>query len=624
AYLDTITPFPEREIAEEHYTFTTPYRKFLDRVIDYCRERVLDSSIEDRRQRVRWWSALALLRALSSSPAAAAATLRNRSATADGETIEQVDEEGRRTVLDLDDVSAEGIDVVPGRNTGEGDREHERLLRLAREAEGLALMQDSKLHRAVDIIKQFLRDGYSPIIFCRFIPTVEYVASFLREQLASEEVIIEAITGLQPPEERERRVEALGANEKRVLVCTDCLSEGINLQYHFDAVMHYDLSWNPTRHEQREGRVDRYGQLRDKVRTITYYGQNNPVDGIVLQVLLRKHKIIHRQLGIIVPVPMETRIIEDAILEGLLIREQIDKEQLSFDFLEPIYKPLDLQWDEAVEREKRSRTLFAQNRMLKAVNEEVREELVSVRRAIGTQADVREFVRTALSSLGATVTGTDPAIINLQGTSKALRDALCAPERFIAAFESHSKKEEIHLTRTHPIVESLAAHIFESAIDSTIKGPGRRCGVIRTSNVDYRTTVLLLRLRCHIVTTGREGKERPILAEDLLLTGFRGSPEAPEWISSDQVEGIIKAEAAENIGPELAREHLIRVFEQFDYLKNHIDRIAEERGQVLFKAHQRVRKETKSSIRNLSVEVHKPPDVLGVFIYLPTGAGGDL
>jgi SNF2 family DNA or RNA helicase len=45
-----------------------------------------------------------------------------------------------------------------------------------------------------------------------------------------------------------------------VLVATDCLSEGVNLQEHFDAVVHYDLSWNPTRHEQREGRVDRFGQ----------------------------------------------------------------------------------------------------------------------------------------------------------------------------------------------------------------------------------------------------------------------------------------------------------------------------------------------------------------------------
>ena len=45
-----------------------------------------------------------------------------------------------------------------------------------------------------------------------------------------------------------------------MLVATDCLSEGVNLQEHFQAVVHYDLAWNPTRHEQREGRVDRFGQ----------------------------------------------------------------------------------------------------------------------------------------------------------------------------------------------------------------------------------------------------------------------------------------------------------------------------------------------------------------------------
>ena len=65
-----------------------------------------------------------------------------------------------------------------------------------------------------------------------------------------------------------------------------------NLQDDFDAVMHYDLSWNPTRHEQREGRVDRFGQPRDTVPVITYFGTDNQIDGVVLDVLLRKHRKI--------------------------------------------------------------------------------------------------------------------------------------------------------------------------------------------------------------------------------------------------------------------------------------------------------------------------------------------
>jgi len=67
-------------------------------------------------------------------------------------------------------------------------------------------------------------------------------------------VRVEAVTGLLPPAEREARIATLAEEPGQyVLVCTDCLSEGINLQQHFNAVLHYDLAWNPTRHEQREG-----------------------------------------------------------------------------------------------------------------------------------------------------------------------------------------------------------------------------------------------------------------------------------------------------------------------------------------------------------------------------------
>jgi hypothetical protein len=71
---------------------------------------------------------------------------------------------------------------------------------------------------------------------------------------------VAVVTGELTPTSARRSVAALGDADRRVLVATDCLSEGINLQSLFDAVVHYDLSWNPTRHEQREGRVDRFGQ----------------------------------------------------------------------------------------------------------------------------------------------------------------------------------------------------------------------------------------------------------------------------------------------------------------------------------------------------------------------------
>jgi superfamily II DNA or RNA helicase len=623
AYLDTETPFPKRDIAEDHYTLTPEYRKFINKVLEYCRESVLDQTLEKRRQRVRWWSALALLRALSSSPAAAASTLRNRSATAEGETVEQVDVEGRRAVMDLDLDIAESLDSVPGSDSGEEDPgERDKLLRLAREAESLSEAKDKKLLRGLEIVRQFLEDGYSPIVFCRFIPTVEYVASYFRKHLERKGIIVEAITGSLPPEEREKRVKSLGKNEKRVLVCTDCLSEGINLQHDFDAVIHYDLSWNPTRHEQREGRVDRYGQPQPKVRTLTYYGQDNPVDGIVLQVLLKKHKKIHDQLGIIVPVPMETRIIEDAILEGLLIRDTTASHQLSFDFLEPLYKSVDIQWDAAVEREKRSRTLFAQNPLLNAVNNDVRFELADIKKALGSSDDVERFTRLALKALGATVASGKTTHIDLRNAPKALRELLGEENGFDAVFTGNAGRDTRLLTRTHPVVEGLASYIMETALDPEIPGPGRRTGVIRTRAVDKRTTVMLLRLRFHIINQDRSDEVRPLLAEDLVLTGFTGNPDSGEWLSADQVERLLSADADANIGPDQARLHLRRILDQFQSIRPQLDEIAETRGEKLFDAHHRVRKAAKTGIRAIKVDVHKPVDVLGLYVYLPADGGG--
>ncbi len=408
-YLDADTPFPTRLEAEDTYALSPEYKKLFDRILTYARETVQDPDGGNRhRQRVRWWSALGLLRSLASSPAAAATTLRNRADTLDTQTPEEADEIGRRAVMDLmDDDAKEGLDVVPGSDIGElttdVQRHRDRILRMAREAEGLKGKKDTKLQKIIALVKDFLKEGFQPIIFCRFIPTAEYVAEELRNSLRGVEVV--AVTGTLPPAEREERVEQLSQSPQRVLVCTDCLSEGINLQAHFNAVIHYDLSWNPTRHEQREGRVDRYGQPQDKVRVLTYYGTDNQIDGIVLNVLIRKHRSIRSSLGISVPVPVDTDQLVEAIFEGLLLRGQTASasDQLSL-FDEDAFKPQKdqffSQWEAASEREKRSRTMFAQE-TIKV--EEVMQELQAIRSAIGSSVDVADFVKGAVSSFGGVV-----------------------------------------------------------------------------------------------------------------------------------------------------------------------------------------------------------------------------
>jgi superfamily II DNA/RNA helicase len=154
------------------------------------------------------------------------------------------------------------------------------------------------------------------------------------------------------------RILELAKFPNRVCVATDCLSEGINLQEWFDAVVHYDLPWNPNRLEQRDGRVDRFGQRAKKVKSILIYGSDNPIELAVLDVLLRKARQIHKTLGITVPVPVEEDTVMKAILENLFFRQK-RVEQLSL-FEDPMVVQFQRQLDDAVNREKESRTRFAQ------------------------------------------------------------------------------------------------------------------------------------------------------------------------------------------------------------------------------------------------------------------------
>jgi superfamily II DNA or RNA helicase len=632
-YLDSETPFPKREDGEDTYKLSPEYKRLFERVLDYARETVLDSSGDTFHQRVRWWSALALLRSLASSPAAAASTLRNRAAPSEAENLEEADEIGRRTILDIVvDEAADGSDVIPGSDPGgeedEAQGNRRRLLDMARAADDLLGEKDEKLKKAVELVKGLMSEGYHPIVFCRFIPTAEYVAAELRKRLPKDVEVV-SVTGLLPPAERVERIEQATSFPKRVLVATDCISEGINLQEHFNAIFHYDLSWNPTRHEQREGRVDRYGQPNKTVRVMTYYGVDNQIDGVVLDVLLRKHRTIRSSLGISVPVPVNTEQVVEAIFEGLLLKSNPSLLQGYLpgfnEYMKPQKDDLYGKWDAATEREKRSRTLFAQETIKVG---EVAQELHAVQSAIGSGVDVTEFTRRALVVFGAQTAGADPLDANLTEASAALKDILAQASgfdfkspRFRFRFDRPAQEGERYLQRTHPFVETLANHVLETALDplsgDAARYPAaRRCGAIRTRAVDKRATLLLVRFRYHIIHT-QNNTDRPLLAEDCRLLAFSGSPQNAVWLDEAEAEKLLAAQPDDNIAADQATGFIERVIEGFDLLRPHLDQAAVQRGEELLDAHQRVRLATKTRNVRYRVEPQLPPDVLGIYVYLP-------
>lgn len=635
SFADEDTFFPTRIFDESTYQLSPEYASLFKKVLAYARETVFAPEDNQFKRRVRWWSALALLRSLASSPIAAATTLRNRAAAADApdQSVEEADEIGRKTVLDMmGEDSAEGIDVAPGGDIEElavnPELHKRRLQRLAREAEAIAGAKDSKLQTAIETIKGLLKEGYNPIVFCRFIPTVHYLVEHLRDSTRGVEIA--GITGSLPPSEREQRVSQLGQFDKRILVCTDCLSEGINLQDGFDAVMHYDLSWNPTRHEQREGRVDRYGQNRKEVKVVTYYGIDNQIDGIVLDVLIRKHQTIRTSLGVSVPIPGDPNQIAEAILEGLILREDesTTHQQILAGFeslLEPQQLSLLEAWDQTVDREKRSQTMFAQYRMKP---EDVMTDLHAARDAIGSGVMVQDFMMDAVRAYDGHVSTNETVNFDFRETPRAMREMLQLrkdEEQFKASFDLPVPDNTVYLTRTHPRVEALAKYIMDNALDDLTEGAAKRAGAIRTSAVETVTTLLLVRFRYHIITY-EQGAERQLLAEDSQLLAFEGLSDSASWLDAEQAELLLQAEPDANIPPQEATRRVEQVVDAYEqHLKAHVIQVAQERSEMLYEAHRRVRESSqRTAFRGMryKVEPQLPPDILGIYVFVPKPKGG--
>ncbi|MFF4493560.1 helicase-related protein [Streptomyces sp. NPDC001546] len=638
------TAFPsDRYFKDETYKLSPAYRALLDDAIAYASERVEAAGSQGKREaRIAWWSAIALLRSLVSSPRAASQTLRTRSAAAIAASAEEADRLGAPLNSDAaDSDTLEGMDVAPGAETdGTGDRLSE-LAERAAALEGVG--DDLKLKALIKHLKALLADGYHPIVFCRYIPTAEYLEAELgagetedgkkkRSPLGAN-TVVKAVTGTLSPQQRVQRIEELAAEAgadkaaRRVLIATDCLSEGVNLQHYFDAVLHYDLAWNPTRHDQREGRVDRYGQKRDEVRVITLYGDDNGIDGKVLEVLIKKHRQIKKDLGISVSVPDELSTgVTDAIVEWLLMRGREQEDTLfSADAFKVSTAKLDSDWNSAAEREKASRSRFAQRSIHP---QEVAREVAAVREALGGTGEVDTFVRESLNALGAVLRGAgEDFTAQVGGTPAGLRDAL-APVVGAEVIEKDRPipflsdpavgRGEAALVRTDPVVGALAAHVLNAALDTQADGarPARRCGVITTDAVTTRTTLLLVRYRFHLTLPSRTG-DKQLVAEDARLLAFQGSPKNAVWLTQEQAIALLDATATENTDAYFGERTMTRILGQLPEASDHLAAYGDELAADLDASHRRVRAASGEIVRGLTVTAQKPADILGAYVYLP-------
>ncbi|MAL77666.1 MAG: helicase [Sneathiella sp.] len=600
--------FPEHETTEFPYRLSQAHLDFQEEAIDYCMGVVSKAGAGQRERRLAFWGTLALMRCAGSSPASALSALRNRAAN-EADRLEP-------QIYDEDGDDEDAVDIEPN-TIFETDP---ALLALIERAEVLLQNVDPKLEALVEALTPLIKQGANPVVFCRYLATAEHVRDRLRKSFPK--LAIEAVTGVLTPDERRDRVAEMASAEgekevQRILVATDCLSEGINLQQLFDAVVHYDLSWNPTRHQQREGRVDRFGQPAELVRSIMMFSPDSAIDGAVLDVILRKAEEIRKATGVIVPLPDERGPVTDALMASMMLRRGSSGQQMVLDLrLGDGTKVMETRWRDASDKEKKSRAIFAQNAMKP---QEVAPEWEKVRNLLGSPEEARGFVERAMARFGVPLEQRKSVLLaHVHALNTGLKERLAqrGMEKSVhLAMAEPAPSGTALLTRTHPLTATLAESLVEASLDpETLSELGiGRVGAWPTPAVQQMTRLALLRIRFKLTVHAR--KERLLLAEEAALVALQGT----EVLAvGDAARDLLATPAVADLAP-VARDRFIAGAKQDLPLliEGPLADFVRARADELVQDHARLRAAAGSASR-VSVEPVLPPDVIGLFVLMPS------
>ncbi len=307
-----------------------------------------------------------------------------------------------------------------------------------------ALKGDSKLKALLELLQDPLLLGRGrTLVFTRYRDTLEYLVERLRAALPHP---VFGVHGEMSEREREEELLAFARHPTAILVATDVFSEGLNLQHYAAKLVHYDLPWNPNRLEQRNGRIDRFGQPEPVVKIRTLYYERS-FDVAVFRLLLEKAERIRQELGV-VPAFFGDEAYLRRRLEALWLQDWRQERRLQPGLFSE-------EGEAEVEAAKKavSEGFYGHSEFsLPDVERRLQEALARA----GSPATLKAFVLDGLRYLGWRVEGEDPYTA-FRGTGEAVPGLGDTLGPFSFDLEAPLGVEVLDLA--HPLVEHLVAHL---------------------------------------------------------------------------------------------------------------------------------------------------------------------
>jgi len=534
-HADEKSPFPERGTQEEIAIDLNDMEKQMVENLDKYGKGIIDLADKEKSHKIRntaHWVVMHLHKRGLSSPEALRESLKNRlerveDKIARKETKEEhevTEQQAKASTMDedaSDDASDEEIsrrlDQMSFGSLEALKNEKEELQYLIELAKHIEPKSDSKLRSLTDAPKGILRTALQGtqgrkkvIIFTRYKDTLEYLEKEIPRRLkslVSKENVI-TVHGDHNDALRNERLAEFQKLDTGILIATDCISEGINLQHMANQIIHYELPWNPNRLEQRNGRVDRYGQKEEKVHIYTLI-MNDTLDATISEVLIRKANRIRTDYGFAPPFFGDDNSLFDMIQDIKGVKASVPQKSLG-DFgvsdekngadnkKEVVQKvnPFD---DDVIENIK-SESFYGQADVDLT---EIRKRLQETEAIVGTQEDFEKFVLNGFKQFGCSIVENGDVFetirielseqLKVTGHDDVIEKATFDPK---IAIENPDIK---HLNVGHPIVKRLFELVKIDFFDPQKENYGRTA-VITTSDVSKVTGLYYFLVRFSVGT----------------------------------------------------------------------------------------------------------------------------
>jgi len=632
------SPFPQRDDPKDqevHVSLNAVERNAIA-AVERLGTFVLDNVQTGRRAAtLARWMVLHLHRRALSSPAALRQSLLNRRdsvrrlvAKATGSLDEPAIEEqdARSTVQDqelqflTEEEASVRLDRAPTTKAEALQQELQLLNEAWEKAKDWVPARDSKLIRLRSaVLPDLLAKSPRVIIFTRYKDTLDYLADQIK---AASDFDVFTLHGDLSEGERREEFGRFERCKRGVLIATDVISEGVNLQHACAQVAHYELPWNPNRLEQRNGRVDRYGQREPIVRIRTMV-TNAALDALILKHLIEKAARIRQEFGFAPPFfGSETEIL-DLIRRQGWVPELPEGTQLRLFGSTERQKPMEVHpgddfdpVSEETARRVQSESFYGQTEIELP---DVQRRLEATHAAIGTPEGLKSFIRSGLAAFGCSISengdGYETVRISLQNPALRVTGAEVIPR---AAFDARAGVEDPDvevIDLGHPLTRRIIQLVREQAfLPGDLYG---RTTYRRVAGLREVTGVLHVLARFVVETSPRT------IVEELVQVGVPAY--GGQALDEGAVETLLSAAPGPGTVPESDVCEALREVQGQQGLAPAIDAAVERRRTELLAERTALR--DKLSQRDDSADAWwrgldrisvASRDILGIAVYFPT------